>query len=181
MITIEITGNGISRLTDADTALGSMAKARTAYSRAINHSAKVAATKTNRALSDHTGLLKRTGKKALNLKVDRSTPASLSYTIHTRGDDISLKYFKPRETRPGVSAPPWNSRRVYPDAFMRAGWWLKRVSKSGWNGRCSHVLAQRSSRLPTLVCSFPSRWRHVAWPMERHEEMLTCSKPRIGR
>src|SRR4051812_14678264 len=135
MLTIEIIGNGIPRLADAAQTLGSEAKARTAYSRAINHSAKVAATATGRALSDQTGLPKRTGKKALNLKVDRSTPATLTYTIHTRGGDISLKYFKPRETRPGVSAAPWNSRRVYPSTFMRAGWWPRRVNKPGWNGQ----------------------------------------------
>src|SRR3954452_12132544 len=133
MLTITITGNGIPRLEEAARALGSEAKARTAYSRAINHSAKVAAAATGRALSDQTGLPKRTGKKALNLKVGRSTPGTLAYTIHMRGGDISLKYFKPRETRAGVSAAPWNSRRVYPHTFMRAGWWPKRVTKPNWN------------------------------------------------
>ena len=35
-------------------------------------------------------------------KVDRATPATLAFTIHGQGGDISLKYFKPRETRAGV-------------------------------------------------------------------------------
>ena len=115
MITVEIVGNGIPRLVDAAQALGREGKARTAYSRAINHSARIAQTATGRALSDQTGLPKRTGKKAVNAQGRRAaTPATLSYTVHTQGGDISLKYFKPRETRPGVSAAPWNSRRVYP-------------------------------------------------------------------
>ena len=135
MITVEIVGNGIPRLVDAAQALGREGKARTAYSRAINHSARIAQTATGRALSDQTGLPKRTGKKAVTRKVTRSTPGTLSYTVHTQGGDISLKYFKPRETRPGVSAAPWNSRRVYPHLFMRAGWWPKRVTKPNWNGQ----------------------------------------------
>lgn len=78
---------------------------------------------------------KSTGRRAVRRKVTMSTPATLAYTIHTRGGDISLKYFKPRETRPGVSAAPWNSRRAYPHTFMRAGWWPRRVVKGNWNGQ----------------------------------------------
>src|SRR4051794_38507959 len=91
MLTITIRGNGIPRLTDAAQALGSEVKAKgTAYSRAINHSARIAQTATGRALSNQTGLPKRTGKKAVTRKVTRSTPGTLSFTVHTQGGDISL-------------------------------------------------------------------------------------------
>ena len=43
-------------------------------------------------------------------KVDRATPATLAFTIHGQGGDISLKYFKPRETRAGVLAQAFANR-----------------------------------------------------------------------
>ncbi|WP_274626561.1 hypothetical protein [Arvimicrobium flavum] len=133
MITIRMTGNGIRRLDEAVRVLGE-GKARKAFSRAINRVGKTAGVAAGRALSDQTGLSKATGKRALTRKVDRSTPATLSYTIHGQGGDIALKYFKARETRPGVSAAPWNQRRVYASSFLKAGWWPSRVAKPNWNG-----------------------------------------------
>ena len=61
-LTITIIGNGIHRLKEAAKTLGE-AEARTAYSRAINHSAKVAGTGAGRALSAQTGLPKSTGRR----------------------------------------------------------------------------------------------------------------------
>lgn len=86
-----------------------------------------------RALSDQTGLPKRTGKKAYRQGGERATPANLTYIVNGRGGNISLRYFKPRETRKGVSAAPMNNRQIFAGTFMRAGWWPKRVVKPGWN------------------------------------------------
>lgn len=44
-----------------------------------------------------------------------------------------MRYFKPRETRKGATAAPWNRRTLYAGSFMKAGWWPKRVVKPNWN------------------------------------------------
>lgn len=133
MLTITVTGSGLRRLAAGTKALSETAT-RAAYSSAINHTGRVARTHAGRALSDQTGLSKRVGAKAMRNHT-RSTSATLTYTVNGKGGDISLKYFKARETRKGVSAAPWNSRRVYPSTFMKAGWWPKRVAKANWNGQ----------------------------------------------
>jgi hypothetical protein len=122
MITITVVGNGIAQLEEATRVLGTEGRARKAYSRAINHTGRVVGNEAGRALSDQTGLPKSTGKRAVRRNVGRSTPATLTYTINGEGGDISLRYFKPRETRPGVSAAPWNNRQVFAHTFMKAGW-----------------------------------------------------------
>lgn len=132
MLSITVTGNGLVRFHDAVRALGEP-KARVAYSRAINRVGKTVGNEAGRALSDQTGLPKSTGKRAVTRKVDRASPGSLTYTIHGRGGEISLRYFKPRETRKGVTASPWNKRTLFPSTFMKAGWWPTRVGKPNWN------------------------------------------------
>lgn len=132
MISITVTGNGLVRFNDAVKALGEP-RARVAYSRAINRVGRTVGNEAGRALSDQTGLPKSTGKRAVTRKVDRSSPATLTYTIHGSGGNISLRYFRPRETRKGVTASPWNRRTLFPSTFLRAGWWPKRVNKPNWN------------------------------------------------
>lgn len=135
VVVITVQGNGLRLLEEATHILGSEAKARRAFTRAINHTGRIVGNEAGRALSDQTGLPKRTGIKAVRREVERATPATLSYVIHGQGGNISLKYFKPRETRAGVSAAPWNKRYVYASTFMKAGWWPKRVVKPKWNGQ----------------------------------------------
>lgn len=129
---VSIAGNGMPRFAEAIRTLGE-GRARTAYSRAINHTGRIAGTAAGRALSAQTGLPASTGRRAIRRKIDRATPSNLSYTIHGRGGNVSLRHFKPRETRKGVSAAPWNSRRVFAGSFMRAGWFPNRVPKPSWN------------------------------------------------
>ena len=140
-LNITITGNGFARFSDAVRVLGDK-RARSAYSRAINHTGNVAGTAAGRALAKQTGLPARTGRKAVRRDVERSTPATLAYTIRGSGGDISLRHFKPRETRRGVSAAPFGQREVFTSTFMKAGFWPKRVEKPGWN-------SQVFSRLPS--------------------------------
>jgi hypothetical protein len=135
VVVITVQGNGLALLEEATRALGSATKAKRAFTRAINRTGQTVGNEAGRALSDQTGLPRRTGIKAVRREVERATPATLSYVIHGQGGDISLRYFKPRETRKGVTASPWNSRRLYPSSFMRAGWWPKRVVKPNWNGQ----------------------------------------------
>lgn len=135
MIVVSIGGNGHRLFQDAMSALGSAGRARTAFSRAINHTGRVAGNEAGRALAAQTGLRSAVGRRALRQKVERSTPATLAYVINATGGDISLKHFGARETRKGVSAAPWASRRIYPSTFMKAGFWPKRVTKPAWNGQ----------------------------------------------
>jgi len=136
-VTIKVTlvGDGHKKLERAARTLGEN-RAKRAYSLAINDVGAKAATATGRAIPGQTGLSSATGRRAV-AKRTRSTPGTLSYTIHTRGGDVALKYFKAREVRKGTSAAPWNKRQVFKGKFMRAGWWPNRVNKPNWNG---HVM-----------------------------------------
>lgn len=74
-----------------------------------------------RVLPAQTGLKFKTINKALMGKGSGSV-----FTISSKGGDIRLKFFNARETAKGVTAAPWNSRRLYPATFIRSGWWPKR-------------------------------------------------------
>src|ERR1700730_9012641 len=74
------------------------------------------------ALPGQTGLKAKVINKALK---GRSSGAT--YVIQSHGGNIRLKYFGARETSAGVTAAPWNSRRLYPATFIKSGWWPKRV------------------------------------------------------
>jgi len=108
-------------------------KAQLALYRAGKHTMGKARTRVVRALTKQTGLPRRTIDRA----VKEITPAAsgLTFILQTRGGNVSLKYFKARETRAGVSAAPWGKRSIYPSTFMKAGWWPKRVDKPNWNGQ----------------------------------------------
>lgn len=133
MLTVTITGDGMRRFIQLNDELGS-GRARTVYSRAINDTGAKAATSTGRALADQTGLKARVTREALK-KRDRSSPATLAFTINVKGGNIRVKYFNPRENDAGVSANPWNKRVTYAGAFMRAGFWPNRTDKDNWNGQ----------------------------------------------
>lgn len=135
MLVVTVVGSGMAQMEEAVRILGSEGKARRAFSRAINRTGDTVRNEAGRALSDQTGLPKSTGKKAYRQGGERATPASLSYVVNGRGGPVSLKYFKARETRKGVSAAPRNARQVFSGTFMKAGFWPKRVSKPGWNGQ----------------------------------------------
>jgi hypothetical protein len=67
-------------------------------------------------LPGQTGLGIRTIKRAV-----RGKGVGSRFEIKSHGGNIRLKFFHPRETRKGVTAAPWNSRRLYPATFMRSG------------------------------------------------------------
>ncbi len=120
---------------EATRALGSKARAGTAFARALNRTGDTVRNEAGRKLSEQTGLPKTTGKKAYRQGGERASPSSLSYIVHGQGGQVSVKYFKPRETALGVSAAPRNNRQVFVGSFMRAGWWPNRISKPNWNGQ----------------------------------------------
>ncbi|MBB4042027.1 hypothetical protein GGR34_003712 [Microvirga flocculans] len=108
-------------------------KAERALYRAGKHTLGKARTRVVRALTKQTGLPRKTIDRAVK---DISPKwGTLNFTLQTRGGNVSLKYFRARETRAGVSAAPWGKRQVWAGSFMRAGWWPKRVDKPNWNGQ----------------------------------------------
>jgi hypothetical protein len=94
-----------------------------AIARAIKRTGDQTATRVVRALTAQTGLQRQVIARAVKKK-----PAGLTYTLKSRGGNVALKYFKARETRKGVSAAPWNHRRVFAGMFIKGGRFPKRVA-----------------------------------------------------
>lgn len=137
-------GNALGRLDGHQLHLG--------LQRALNHTGDKARTKVVRALAKQTGLpygvirkAVRTGR-AWGAGADASQfvqgRGSLEYVLSSKGGDISLKYFKARETRAGVSAAPLGQRKIFGGTFIKGGQFPKRKEAAGLNG---HVY-QRTSK-----------------------------------
>jgi hypothetical protein len=92
--------------------------------RAVNHTGSKALTQMRRVLVDQTGLKRKTLLRAVKgTKAFGPRP----YVIRSKGGDIRLQFFGARETRKGVSAAPWNERRIYPSTFTKGGRFPNRV------------------------------------------------------
>lgn len=116
-----------------------------AISRAINHTGDKAKTQVTRALVAQTGLKRPVIVRAV--KPTRASLGSLSYVLKSRGGDVRLQFFSPREKGGGTEARPWNKPRIYAGAFTRQGF-VKRVpfTKPGMAG---HVFKRKGKgRLP---------------------------------
>jgi len=98
-------------------------EAPAAIGRAIRRTGDQTATVVVRTLTAQTGLKRQVIARAVKKK-----PAGLTYSLKSRGGNVALKYFKARETRRGVSAAPWNSRRVFSGTFIKGGRFPKRVA-----------------------------------------------------
>jgi hypothetical protein len=115
---IRIDAVDVSRLANAIAAAGN--KAPVAIARALNHTGAKARTAMIRSLTAQTGLKRKSIVKALKVR-KAAQKGDLSYTIWSRGGDISLKYFDPKEVRKGVSAKPFGKRTYTPMAFLKGG------------------------------------------------------------
>ncbi|MBR0871185.1 hypothetical protein JQ633_12510 [Bradyrhizobium tropiciagri] len=83
---------------------------------AVKHTGGKATSAMRSALVDQTGL-----KRGTLVRAVKGSSAGLGYIIKSHGGNIRLKFFRARETRKGVSAAPWNARRIYPGTFMKGG------------------------------------------------------------
>jgi hypothetical protein len=97
-------------------------EAPAAIARAIRRTGDMTATRVVRSLTAQTGLKRDVIKRAV-----KKMPAGMTYSLKTRGGNVALKYFKARETRKGVSAAPWNHRRVFTGTFIKGGRFPHRV------------------------------------------------------
>lgn len=105
----------LARYGKALAALGE-GQARTALSRALNHEGDKGRTQVKRALVEQTGI--KYGAVDKSMATLRSTPATLSYTLKARGDETNIAWFGGVQRRKGVSAAPWNKRRIFARSFI---------------------------------------------------------------
>lgn len=147
--------SGINNLSNVLGRLNSHEK-HLALQRAVNHTGDKARTQVIKALVKQTGLSYGTIKKAVrtgnawgaggDASTFREGRGSLIYMLSSKGGDISLKYFKARETRAGVTAAPFGKRTLFPDTFMKGGRFPgSRVEAVGLNG---HVYGREGAKVP---------------------------------
>jgi hypothetical protein len=153
--------SGLNRLANAMEKLDGPQK-RLVLQRAVNHTGAKALTQVTRALAKQTGLTNKVIRKTLKAGKARGTSvrgdgeivsytdASFAYSINARGGDISLKYFKPRETKAGVTAAPFGKRELFAGAFMRGGKFPNRVAASRLNGHVWKRLGKSRNPLELL-------------------------------
>ena len=91
-------------------------QARAALSRALNHEGDKGRTQVKRVLVKQTGIKYSAVNKAM--ATVRSTPATLTYTLKARGDETNIAWFGGVQRRKGVSAAPWNKRRIFARSFI---------------------------------------------------------------
>lgn len=94
-------------------------QARTVLTRALNHEGDKGWTQVKRALVEQTGIKYGAVDKAM--ATVRATPATLTYTLKARGDETNIAWFAGVQRRKGVSAAPWNKRRIFARLQGRAG------------------------------------------------------------
>ncbi|OCC05246.1 hypothetical protein BA190_10105 [Labrys sp. WJW] len=99
-----------------------------ALQRALSRTGDKAKTQVIRALTVQTGLKRKVIVRAV--KVKKPSFRLLEYSMTTRGGDVSLKYFDPRETRSGVSAAPRGNRQIFAHTFLKGGLFPNRVPLS---------------------------------------------------
>lgn len=139
--------SGMERLGNALGRLDSHQK-HLVLQRAVNHTGDKARTQVIRTLAKQTGLgygvikrAVRTGRAwGAGVGAQSFTPGrgSLVYVMSSRGGDISLKFFKARETLKGVTAAPFGKRKLFATTFMKGGRFPNRKEAKGLNG---HVYA----------------------------------------
>jgi hypothetical protein len=96
-------------------ALGS-GQARLAMSRALNHEGDKGRTQVKRALVKQTGIKYGAVDKAM--ATIRATPATLTYRLKARGNETNIAWFGGAQRQKGVSAAPWNKRRIFAHSFI---------------------------------------------------------------
>ncbi|WP_319498066.1 hypothetical protein [uncultured Cohaesibacter sp.] len=111
--------------------------------RAVNHAGAKTKTQVVRALTKQTGL-----KRPLIVKAVRARKANygdIAYSMRTRGGDVSLKYFKPKEVRGGLTASPFGKRKMFDNHFMTSGLPGRRFSVLRLNGQVFEANTATSS------------------------------------
>ena len=109
------------------------AKQKLVQVRALKRAGNMARTQVVRALAKQTGLKQKIIRKAIG-KPKPPNFDSLTYVMATRGGEVSLKYFRARESRKGVTAYPFGKRTLFAGAFMKGGRFPNRKFVSKFHG-----------------------------------------------
>lgn len=100
--------------------LGALGRdASKAIVRSQNRVGDMARTQVVRTLAKQTSLPQKTIRKAV--QPQRASWGDMTYTLRASGGDVSLKYFKPRETQKGVTAFVRGKRELYESTFLKGG------------------------------------------------------------
>lgn len=118
MLRLTIQGDGITMLEKAAKVLGSDAKARRAYARALNDVGRPAVGKAVGAVAKQMGVSRAVVAKRADLKRFPATGGKLDYKLTVAGGYLLMKDFKPAQGGKGTRAGPWAKRRMFKGAFM---------------------------------------------------------------
>lgn len=121
----EVDVKGLQRFENMLGALG--AEAPKAVNRALARTGDMARTQVIKTLTVQTGLPQKTIRRSL--KVSRPSKGFPMYVIHSAGGNISLKFFKRRETSDGVEAYLGEARGkelFLGDTFFKGGLFPRR-------------------------------------------------------
>lgn len=149
LLSLEIDTRGFAGQANALSAAGRNAPVALAWG--INAVGRKATTQMRRALVGQTGL--KYGVMVRALRTKAATANRLEFRIESRGGDVRLKFFSPRETKAGTTAQPWNKRSLYAGAFMKGGRFPNRVPLNKGNtvfkrvGRSRYPIAEQRSGL----------------------------------
>ncbi|TRD16991.1 hypothetical protein FEV53_13510 [Palleronia caenipelagi] len=115
-----------------------------AVNRAINRTGDMARTQVVKKLSAQVGLPQQLIRRSVQVK--RSSWRDLNYELRAAGGDVSLKYFKRRETDDGVRAYLGQSRGWdwFAESFFRGGRWPGPRKEISWSH--GHVFARTGGR-----------------------------------
>lgn len=86
-------------------------RAHLAFARALNHEGDKGRTGVKRALVKQTGV--KYGLINRGMRTERASAARLSYTLAQSGNETNIGLFGAVQRKSGVSAAPWNIRRVF--------------------------------------------------------------------
>ncbi|WP_068305319.1 phage tail protein [Pararhodobacter sp. CCB-MM2] len=137
----EVDVRGLGRFENMLGALGQQAPG--AVARALNRTGDMARTQVVKTLAAQTGLPQKTIRASVRVRRASMGSASgtnrdLTYTLTSAGGDVSLKYFKKRETNEGVRAYLGDARgeELFEEAFFKGGRWPRPRRTISWsNGR----------------------------------------------
>lgn len=121
MIEFRIDGSDIARLGNLLAAAGD--KAPLGIMRALRHTGDKARTKMRRATAKQLGPIRSStgGPYAISSKAIKGQVRGMSYVIESKGGNIRLRFYRPKETRSGVSHGSPKRGSPIAGAFMHGG------------------------------------------------------------
>ena len=136
----------LARYTQQLTAIGP--KAPLAMRDTLNREGRKGRVKIRQALVRQTGLPARTIRKAVDPNTTPATTGRLEYKMLTRGGEVSLKYYNPRETRSGVTHKSPKRPRMLSGSFTRGGSFKKGRKAINPPVSLGHVWTRRGGKWP---------------------------------